>query len=68
MTAEQFRELRAALRMSQVVFGDAIGITAVTVSNYETGKYPVSKTVAMACSELRREATRRIMEVGDLYD
>ncbi len=57
MTPEQIRACREGLRLSQVAFGQRIGVGRVSINHYENGrrhdtKQPIeiSKTTDMACA------------------
>lgn len=52
MTGEQFHDWRKLLGLKQREVGALIGKTQKTVSDYEHGRRPVPKAVALACAAI----------------
>lgn len=65
----RLKELRKALKLSQVAFGDAIGLARNTVSLTETGDLPISeKTVANICKVFNVSETWLRTGEGDMFN
>lgn len=65
----RLKELRKALKLSQVAFGDAIGLARNTVSLTETGDLPISeKTVANICKVFNVNETWLRTGEGDMFN
>ena len=48
-TAQQFREWREKLGLTQVQVAERFGVTRTTVQNWESGATPISQSVANSC-------------------
>jgi transcriptional regulator with XRE-family HTH domain len=53
MTPENLQQRRQAMQFSCEQMGDYLGVSAMTVSNWENGKFPISKTAVKLLYALR---------------
>lgn len=52
LDAASFTRWRRFMGFSQEQAAEALGLSTRTISNYETGSYPISKTASLACGAL----------------
>jgi DNA-binding transcriptional regulator YiaG len=53
MTGEELRAIRHRLKMTQKQFAKALGRHYITISDWERGKKPIPKSIAIAAKALR---------------
>lgn len=52
MTPEEFIAWRKAAGLTQITAAEALELGRTTVQDYEKGKYPIPRTVALACAAI----------------
>lgn len=55
MTANEFRQLREMMSLSQQKLASRLGLARRTIQYYESGELPVSRTVQLAMQALELE-------------
>lgn len=65
MEAEEIRALRKRLGMSQEEFAQLMGVTVATVSNWERGRNPISRTRIPLLERLASGGLQQVNQVGN---
>jgi len=55
MTAEEFKQARERMRLTQKDLASRLDVTETTIYRYETGVNPIPRTVELALKQIRRE-------------
>lgn len=59
MTKEQFKAVRARLRMSQAEIAAALGVTTVAVKHWEQGRRGIRSYIEAALANLKPKKAKR---------
>ncbi len=59
MNKNEFREIRIELNLTQKELASKLELTSSTVSNYETGLFPIQKYMEYAMKYIRFKTHRR---------